>query len=106
LQLPSSSAFLNISRHHCSFDIDPPSICVRDLGSLNGTFINDNNISQQICDQSREGRADIESPGVPLKNGDRVRIGQIVLVVKISAREETAPCANTGRENALPNPYA
>jgi len=29
-----------ISRHHCLLDIDPPCILVRDLGSLNGTFLN------------------------------------------------------------------
>ena len=105
VQLPSSSAFLGISRHHCLFYIDLPNIWVRDLGSLNGTFINDNNIGQRVRDQSGEGHADIDPPFVPLKDGDRVKIGQIVVGVKISA-EETAPCANAGRENALPNPYA
>jgi eukaryotic-like serine/threonine-protein kinase len=89
LRVPSSSAFLDISRHHCRFDIDPPSICVRDLGSRNGTFVNDNNIGQRARDQSS---ADIETPFVSLKDGDRVRIGQIVLGVKISAFEEAACC--------------
>src|SRR5262249_48214229 len=33
-----------ISRHHCLLDIDPPHVWVRDLGSLNGTFVNSENI--------------------------------------------------------------
>jgi pSer/pThr/pTyr-binding forkhead associated (FHA) protein len=28
------------SRRHCHFDIDPPNVTVRDLGSLNGTYVN------------------------------------------------------------------
>nr|QIY93803.1 FHA domain-containing protein [Streptomyces sp. S1D4-11] len=29
-----------VSRHHCAFDIDPPTERVRDLGSRNGTYVN------------------------------------------------------------------
>lgn len=28
-----------VSRHHCLFDIAPPGVHVRDLGSSNGTFV-------------------------------------------------------------------
>jgi pSer/pThr/pTyr-binding forkhead associated (FHA) protein len=34
----SHSAF--VSRRHCLFRIDPPFVSVRDLGSLNGTYVN------------------------------------------------------------------
>ncbi len=29
-----------ISRHHCLVEINPPDVCLRDLGSRNGTFVN------------------------------------------------------------------
>ena len=48
LQLPDNSEFCEISRRHCVFDIDPPQMFVRDLGSRNGTFINGQNIGQWL----------------------------------------------------------
>ncbi len=30
-----------VSRHHVLVEINPPDVCVRDLGSRNGTFVND-----------------------------------------------------------------
>lgn len=29
-----------VSRHHCLVEINPPDVCVRDLGSRNGTYVN------------------------------------------------------------------
>jgi serine/threonine-protein kinase len=36
-----------ISRHHALVEINPPDVCVRDLGSLNGTFINGEKVGQR-----------------------------------------------------------
>jgi pSer/pThr/pTyr-binding forkhead associated (FHA) protein len=33
-----------VSRYHCLLDINPPEIRIRDLGSLNGTYINNTKI--------------------------------------------------------------
>jgi pSer/pThr/pTyr-binding forkhead associated (FHA) protein len=37
LRLPSEGESLTVSRRHCLFDINPPEVRVRDLGSRNGT---------------------------------------------------------------------
>jgi pSer/pThr/pTyr-binding forkhead associated (FHA) protein len=55
----SSSSF--VSRRHCQFVIDPPYATVRDLGSLNGTFVNGSRI---------DGEYD-------LVDGDVVQVGEM-----------------------------
>src|SRR5262245_12879682 len=47
IQLPTALEFMEVSRHHCVLDIDPPAIQARDLGSRNGTFVNGENIGQR-----------------------------------------------------------
>ena len=41
-----------VSRFHCLIDIVPPSINVRDFGSLNGTFVNGTLIGKRSKDQT------------------------------------------------------
>jgi len=36
----SDTEHKRVSRHHILVDLNPPSVCVRDLGSRNGTFVN------------------------------------------------------------------
>jgi pSer/pThr/pTyr-binding forkhead associated (FHA) protein len=38
---------VDVSRHHCLLEIDPPVVRVRDLGSLNGTYVNGRKIGQR-----------------------------------------------------------
>ena len=45
---------VEVSRHHCVLDIDPPYIRIRDLGSQNGTFLNGDLIGQRQDGQSPE----------------------------------------------------
>jgi pSer/pThr/pTyr-binding forkhead associated (FHA) protein len=40
VQLTGDERDCTISRHHCRLDIDLPRIQLRDLGSLNGTYLN------------------------------------------------------------------
>ena len=40
LALPPEPLNQDVSRHHCAFEIEPPLVRVRDLGSLNGTDVN------------------------------------------------------------------
>lgn len=54
-----------ISRKHCSLRSTPDGILVQDLGSSNGTLVNDSRISGPLL----------------LKGGDRLRVGSAVFVV-------------------------
>ncbi|HKB41155.1 MAG TPA: FHA domain-containing protein [Gemmataceae bacterium] len=86
IQLPTTLEFMEVSRHHCLFKIDPPAIEVRDLGSRNGTFINAANIGQRR--PSQFPAASEESTWHTLKEGDELRIGSTILRVDVSAKPE------------------
>jgi eukaryotic-like serine/threonine-protein kinase len=86
LQLPNDIAHLNVSRHHCVFDIDPPEVRVRDLGSRNGTHVNGKNIGQRTRGQSASESAADMSDWI-LEDGDEVRVGYTVFRVHISSGE-------------------
>jgi pSer/pThr/pTyr-binding forkhead associated (FHA) protein len=79
LQFPAAHENKDISRHHCVFSIDPPNVWVHDLGSKNGTFVNDQQISPA------EGNDPVE-----LRNGDEVRIGHQMLRVNIEEQAAEA----------------
>lgn len=83
IRLPSDQEHAGVSRHHCLLEIAPPSIRVRDLGSLNGTHVNGQKIGQRPAYLPPE-EADLESFRTrELKDGDEVRIGYTILRVAI-----------------------
>ena len=55
-----------ISRSHCELSVTDDEVVLRDLESRNGTFLNDEEISES-----------------PIKAGDRIRLGPVVFVVQI-----------------------
>jgi hypothetical protein len=57
-----------VSRHHCVILVEDAFVAVRDFGSKNGTFVNDQLV-----------RAEQE-----LKNGDRLRIGQLEFTLELA----------------------
>lgn len=68
LRIESSS----ISRHHCIIEAKPPHAYIKDLGSTNGTFINERVIS--VTDDMRK-----------LYNGDMIRLGDDCIFVQLSS---------------------
>jgi hypothetical protein len=58
-----------VSRHHCVFTIDDFSVRLRDLGSTNGTYVNNERIAGQVV----------------LQPGDVVSIGKLTLELVIRA---------------------
>ena len=66
-----------VARHHARVVIDPDRVTIEDLGSKNGTFVRD---------------VRIEHP-VELNDGDEVRLGSVLLVVKIMRRDEDTATA-------------
>jgi serine/threonine-protein kinase len=82
LRLPSGPGFLNVSRQHCELDLGPAVLRVRDLGSLNGTFVNGNSLGQRQPGGSSGGGG---GGWHTLKDGDELRVGDTFLRVGIGA---------------------
>lgn len=91
-RFPDDEAHQTISRHHCRIWIDPPRISVRDLGSLNGTWINGRIIGHRKEGQTLEQAAIGTSSEYELKDGDEVRLGETVLVIRASGRYLCPEC--------------
>jgi pSer/pThr/pTyr-binding forkhead associated (FHA) protein len=86
------------SRRHCRLDIDPPHLRVRDLGSLNGTFVNGRMIGNRVTDLPPiPARANTQE--VELHDGDRLALGSTELLVSIE--RDVLDCgAEEARHNA------
>lgn len=70
---PDCAIFLDditVSRHHAEFVRGAEGLNVRDLGSLNGTYVN-----RKLVDGA-----------VPLRTGDEVQVGKFRMVVFVSSR--------------------
>jgi serine/threonine protein kinase/formylmethanofuran dehydrogenase subunit E len=70
-----------VSRYHCYIDINPPAVIVRDLGSLNGTFLNGEKIGQRDPSQSPEDARKIDYSSFQMKSGDSLRLGKTCEIV-------------------------
>jgi serine/threonine-protein kinase len=90
LTLPTDYDHVDVSRHHCVFEIVPPKVYVRDLGSRNGTFVNGEKIGQRPEHVLAEDACQSTSPARELHDGDEVQIGKTVLRVGTSAVEHVA----------------
>ncbi|MCI0458266.1 MAG: FHA domain-containing protein [Gemmataceae bacterium] len=88
LQLPSDLGHLDVSRHHCLLEIDPPFVSVRDLGSKNGTYVN----GEMIGRRGWQLLGDEESLW-GLDEGDEIRVGGSVFRVSIVGAEALAESA-------------
>ena len=82
LYLPDDKFF---SRHHCLLEIAPPRCFLRDLGSTNGTFVNDQRVSE-----------------VFLRSGDRIQGGETLLEVEVQA--DQARIGDTTEARTLTKP--
>ena len=54
IQIPTDNVHTDVSRHHCVLEIHPPHAQVRDLGSLNGTWVNGRKIGQRPPNEPSE----------------------------------------------------
>jgi pSer/pThr/pTyr-binding forkhead associated (FHA) protein len=75
-----------VSRHHCLLEVDAPAAWVQDLGSLNGTFVNGEDIGHRTRRTPVPARA---APPHAVGNGDEVRVGNSVFTVAVEEEEET-----------------
>ncbi len=81
--LPDDDQHSTISRYHCLLDINPPEICIRDFGSLNGTFVNHNKIGQRDSSENIFKAQGLIYPEYNLQNGDKIQLGDTELEVSV-----------------------
>jgi serine/threonine-protein kinase len=72
-----------VSRHHFILEVNPPDACLRDLGSLNGTYINKVKYGGRGTTETPEQGAQHRHPEVALKDGDEIMVGQTVLRLRV-----------------------
>src|SRR5207237_9283818 len=82
IALPMDLLHRDISRHHCAFEIDPPTVRIRDLDSLNGTYVNGDKIGQRPHPLAW-GESDHAQGVRGLRDGDEVRVGDTAICVSV-----------------------
>jgi pSer/pThr/pTyr-binding forkhead associated (FHA) protein len=82
--------FYMVSRYHCRIKVSAPLVHIQDLGSLNGTYVNDAKIGQRGKGQSFEEALQAEHAEHLLLDGDELRIGRHVFRVEFVP---PPPCA-------------
>jgi predicted component of type VI protein secretion system len=96
-----------VSRHHCALWVDDFSVRVRDLGSTNGTFVNNQRVRGELVleagDHIRVGKLDFELlvGDVEEKRGDS---SQALPGAADAATSETTPLATTDTSFEIPVP--
>lgn len=83
------------SRHHFVLEVNPPDARIRDLGSLNGTYVNGTKYGGRDHRQSPEEAMRQRHPEVDIKGGDRISVGDTVFEVVVNC---PVYCANCGTE--------
>jgi predicted component of type VI protein secretion system len=84
LRIPTAE----VSRSHCEVKLNGNKVALRDLGSSNGTFVNEQKVAQAT-----------------LKAGDRIRVGSTVFVVLVDGKGLAAgPSVPTGPAPAVKKP--
>lgn len=82
-----------VSRRHCLIELEPYGVWVRDLESLNGTYLNGLRLGKKV----RE--AELTEPGLTsrrLFDGDELSVGEHAFVVNlpVGEAEESNPVLN------------
>jgi pSer/pThr/pTyr-binding forkhead associated (FHA) protein len=92
LHVRADMEHMNVSRHHCLIEIDPPRIRVRDLDSLNGTTVNGEHIGGGWFDPlAIEPIPDDVDDEQELKDGDELVVGPISIRVHIEEPPQPVP---------------
>jgi len=69
-----------VSRHHCLLEAGGETVCVRDLDSLNGTYVNGQRVGGLVLD---EDETHAERPLRELHDGDQLKVGARTFWVRL-----------------------
>ena len=86
VQIPNQNT--TASRHHFILEINPPQVNLRDLGSLNGTFVNGEKQGGRQKNESPAEGARHQYPEVQLKHDDCIKAGDLTLQLFIEAKPQ------------------
>jgi hypothetical protein len=78
---PFNAALMGVSRHHATITRKEQSYALQDLGSTNGTWLNEVKL--------------IPNQGYDLRNGDLIRLGQLAFYVYFRVRDPNEPLEET-----------
>lgn len=79
-----------LSRHHFILEVNPPGARIRDLGSLNGTFVNEKIIGGRLRNESpEEGAHNRTYPELDLHDGDKIKAGDTCFRMKTIIEESS-----------------
>jgi len=93
----------HLSRHHFLLEANPPEITLRDLGSLNGTYVNDQKHGgRDLSETVDQGRLH-EHPPVKLQNGDVIEVGVTRIQVSVVAPPPKPPPRAKATPSAKPS---
>ena len=91
-----------VSRHHFLLEVNPPECQIRDLGSLNGTYVNGVKYGgREKGEEPDPEKAAKNALPVELRNGDIVNVGQTRIRVTVqSEKAEASPavCVRCGHQ--------
>lgn len=71
------------SRHHFMLEVNPPDVRIRDLGSLNGTYVNGKKYGGRKEGESPQEAAQRNQPDLDLTDQDTIGVGETVFLVRI-----------------------
>ncbi len=71
--VPGAHSF--VSRHHCTLEMSPPHVSVRDIGSLHGTYVNQKCIGQREKGMSARQGAKLQQDDQILSHLDEIQLG-------------------------------
>jgi pSer/pThr/pTyr-binding forkhead associated (FHA) protein len=84
IRLSGDERDLKVSRRHCEFRIDPPRVLLRDLGSLNGTYLNGKRLEPAQVQPTTAGHLRTKEPAeTPVSDGDVVTLGGMSFQVNL-----------------------
>ena len=90
LRLPDRPELQNISRLHCRITVGSDGASLSDLGSLNGTWLNDRLVGRRPDGSGPADPSESNRRGMALASGDVISLGDISLTV---AMEDFEPAA-------------
>ena len=84
-----------VSRYHFLLEANPPDARIRDLGSRNGTYVNNVKRGGREKGETPEDASGRQFPEIDLKDNDSIRVGKTTINVRI---ETPATCGDCGAE--------